>query len=103
MLRRPPRSTLFPYTTLFRSPGAGRLPAARGRAVGDRARRRDARRPGGEPRGRPAAAADRPRRGGDPQAHLPQRPLVAALLALLGPAGQRAVAPGRLRRGDRAT
>src|SRR5437764_2447493 len=27
MLRRPPRSTLFPYTTLFRSsPAAGRLP-----------------------------------------------------------------------------
>src|SRR3712207_7308045 len=25
MIRRPPRSTLFPYTTLFRSPG--RLPA----------------------------------------------------------------------------
>src|SRR2546430_11569773 len=25
MIRRPPRSTLFPYTTLFRSPG-GRLP-----------------------------------------------------------------------------
>src|SRR3989442_1164564 len=23
MMRRPPRSTLFPYTTLFRSPGAG--------------------------------------------------------------------------------
>src|SRR5260221_4055052 len=23
MIRRPPRSTLFPYTTLFRSPGAG--------------------------------------------------------------------------------
>src|SRR2546430_10170175 len=34
MIRRPPRSTLFPYTTLFRSAGAGRvshrgLPAAR--------------------------------------------------------------------------
>src|SRR5256885_6402178 len=30
MIRRPPRSTLFPYTTLFRSPqrSAGRLPAA---------------------------------------------------------------------------
>src|SRR2546427_5522787 len=33
MIRRPPRSTLFPYTTLFRSPGPGagdpvRLPAA---------------------------------------------------------------------------
>src|SRR5689334_24854550 len=27
MLRRPPRSTLFPYTTLFRSERAGRLDA----------------------------------------------------------------------------
>src|SRR5438132_6656505 len=25
MIRRPPRSTLFPYTTLFRSQGRGRL------------------------------------------------------------------------------
>src|SRR5690348_18117435 len=25
MIRRPPRSTLFPYTTLFRSPAVGRL------------------------------------------------------------------------------
>src|SRR2546430_8705178 len=25
MIRRPPRSTLFPYTTLFRSPGLERL------------------------------------------------------------------------------
>src|SRR5438105_12086274 len=32
MIRRPPRSTLFPYTTLFRSefPGPGRYPAAAG-------------------------------------------------------------------------
>src|SRR2546430_5833831 len=32
MIRRPPRSTLFPYTTLFRSPGARatRLPALAG-------------------------------------------------------------------------
>src|SRR2546426_7725895 len=33
MIRRPPRSTLFPYTTLFRSeedPRAGRRPAPRG-------------------------------------------------------------------------
>src|SRR3712207_9182863 len=33
MIRRPPRSTLFPYTTLFRSDGAARWarrPAARG-------------------------------------------------------------------------
>src|SRR3712207_7675142 len=26
MIRRPPRSTLFPYTTLFRSIGSGRVP-----------------------------------------------------------------------------
>src|SRR2546425_11638863 len=30
MIRRPPRSTLFPYTTLFRSPGA-QDPLLRGR------------------------------------------------------------------------
>src|SRR3989475_8077129 len=28
MIRRPPRSTLFPYTTLFRSHDVGRAPAA---------------------------------------------------------------------------
>src|SRR3712207_8830384 len=43
MIRRPPRSTLFPYTTLFRSPrraerdGAGRH---LGRGVGERLGRR---------------------------------------------------------------
>src|SRR6266496_5507557 len=32
MIRRPPRSTLFPYTTLFRSPGtAARHPSSAGR------------------------------------------------------------------------
>src|SRR3989475_12987298 len=34
MIRRPPRSTLFPYTTLFRSE-AGRRSRSRGRAVSD--------------------------------------------------------------------
>src|SRR2546422_8263630 len=33
MIRRPPRSTLFPYTTLFRSSEARRAPAASGRGV----------------------------------------------------------------------
>src|SRR3712207_6973405 len=37
MIRRPPRSTLFPYTTLFRSPV---VPDADGVAVGDAPRRR---------------------------------------------------------------
>src|SRR2546430_11385553 len=32
MIRRPPRSTLFPYTTLFRSPRSTRDVAADGRA-----------------------------------------------------------------------
>src|SRR5438876_10795704 len=32
MLRRPPRSTLFPYTTLFRSPVIADAPATRRRA-----------------------------------------------------------------------
>src|SRR5258708_18887229 len=29
MIRRPPRSTLFPYTTLFRSPWSSRAPPTR--------------------------------------------------------------------------
>src|SRR2546430_8857504 len=48
MIRRPPRSTLFPYTTLFRSLGAGLLGAPPRRAARVRAlhhgRRRAARR-----------------------------------------------------------
>src|SRR5256885_8582446 len=31
MIRRPPRSTLFPYTTLFRSPARRRQPLLHGR------------------------------------------------------------------------
>src|SRR3712207_8214194 len=39
MIRRPPRSTLFPYTTLFRSPLAeGRAPRDRDRAEAHRLR-----------------------------------------------------------------
>src|SRR5438874_8369231 len=34
MIRRPPRSTLFPYTTLFRSAGASRPWRGRSRAAG---------------------------------------------------------------------
>src|SRR2546427_11881205 len=36
MIRRPPRSTLFPYTTLFRSPGTG-PDSARQSCVGESA------------------------------------------------------------------
>src|SRR6266496_1705757 len=41
MIRRPPRSTLFPYTTLFRSPPRpGARPASAGSTPPDRCRRR---------------------------------------------------------------
>src|SRR5256885_7148508 len=55
MIRRPPRSTLFPYTTLFRSLGRVRLPARLPRLLSQQGHRRT--------RGRPArAAAERRRR-----------------------------------------
>src|SRR3712207_6997757 len=41
MIRRPPRSTLFPYTTLFRSPRLAAPDAVLGGGVGHDARRRD--------------------------------------------------------------
>src|SRR3712207_7060119 len=50
MIRRPPRSTLFPYTTLFRSQHAGA-----------RARGAEVRRPGGRSRERRARARARRR------------------------------------------
>src|SRR2546430_15458997 len=42
MIRRPPRSTLFPYTTLFRSshPRDADLPDGGGRGVDERGKRR---------------------------------------------------------------
>src|SRR2546430_5633258 len=52
MIRRPPRSTLFPYTTLFRSPETAppaEFSSARRRAAAHR-RRRPLIRPAGNPR-----------------------------------------------------
>src|SRR2546426_8679647 len=56
MIRRPPRSTLFPYTTLFRSPGRLR----RGADDGTRPRRR--RLQGLHVAGEPARGARRDRK-----------------------------------------
>src|SRR2546429_5298148 len=42
MIRRPPRSTLFPYTTLFRSLAQGRNPEEARRAFGSPLRHREA-------------------------------------------------------------
>src|SRR3712207_7050109 len=61
MIRRPPRSTLFPYTTLFRSPGvldAGGHQPARRRPVGQGGG-------AGDGRGRPPRRA-RPGHPADP-------------------------------------
>src|SRR3712207_8190322 len=41
MIRRPPRSTLFPYTTLFRSAAGHDVEAAPHERLGERARVRD--------------------------------------------------------------
>src|SRR5260370_27387118 len=62
MIRRPPRSTLFPYTTLFRSALA--LAAQPARRQGGRRRRRGGAAGGGRQRGvrRPRAVRDRGRR-----------------------------------------
>src|SRR3712207_7078380 len=63
MIRRPPRSTLFPYTTLFRSRGDGRRPVrdVRGDCGGGDAAR------DGVPCGRAAALPARDRRCLDPR------------------------------------
>src|SRR2546430_450819 len=49
MIRRPPRSTLFPYTTLFRSGASGWLGAWRSLWAIGGSRSRPPRRPGGDP------------------------------------------------------
>src|SRR3989442_6979187 len=56
MIRRPPRSTLFPYTTLFRSPRSRRPRSCSTRSTADRKRERGGGRgpdpePGGGARG----------------------------------------------------
>src|SRR3989475_6585041 len=96
MIRRPPRSTLFPYTTLFRSQVRG----------GDRARARrtgDARRaPRGERavphdgQGEPPPAADRPL--GPDRPHLPHDGLLRRPPGRARPARRRQGAAGVRRR-----
>src|SRR2546426_5330172 len=70
MIRRPPRSTLFPYTTLSRSPPVHAQRALRGRlhVLAVRLFSRDHRR-----RGSPARRAERARRAARAGARLPDR------------------------------
>src|SRR3712207_5645325 len=78
MIRRPPRSTLFPYTTLFRSDGAARW-ARRPAARGDRRR-------GGRVTHDPnALPADLPVPEDDGAAdHLPRAPVPSVPLVATG-------------------
>src|SRR6266571_9486725 len=72
MIRRPPRSTLFPYTTLFRSRDAPRA----ARAPPESARRRDTRPASRSPPGTSwlsARRSGRSRRGELPPRSLPRR------------------------------
>src|SRR3712207_7484256 len=68
MIRRPPRSTLFPYTTLFRSRvGRRQLPVPGQRSRGQRrdgGRKRHARSRG--PHALPVGGVHRPGRGAEP-------------------------------------
>src|SRR5690349_24843745 len=79
MIRRPPRSTLFPYTTLFRSPGV-RGHAVRGLSRG----RQHARAHGHRHLGRPGPSFTRERFAGRSEEHTSElqsrRDLVCRLL-----------------------
>src|SRR3989442_8036246 len=93
MIRRPPRSTLFPYTTLFRSAGErGRRGAEKRLRAGRGAGRRPGHR-GARPR--EAGGGDVPRavhrRCGDPAPHVPRVARAARRLA-----GGRVMATGAL-------
>src|SRR2546427_2631927 len=97
MIRRPPRSTLFPYTTLFRSVGppcvvhAGRHPPALGPGA-----------PQGEPRGHGDGREGLRRGAGHGRAGAPDRPVGARRVIRATRAGGRVHGgPGRRRRTDR--
>src|SRR3712207_7870312 len=59
MIRRPPRSTLFPYTTLFRSGLGGQGKQPEGASMGERRERRGGE--GGRDRGQGGGGRDRDR------------------------------------------
>src|SRR5438034_7244402 len=99
LIRRPPRSTLFPYTTLFRSVTVlrGGAPRAWSSAVGGRAsRRRDRRHLARSQRAQPEA-----RRGTAPRVPVRRRPRPRRSATVWpGARGRRARGAGRPAPGD---
>src|SRR3712207_7941673 len=87
MIRRPPRSTLFPYTTLFRSGRRRRRRAHGPRAVEGQALRglpaaHDVRGRGGHRRGPGGARRDRRLRSEEATSELPSRHYIVRRLLL---------------------
>src|SRR6266850_8392693 len=85
MIRRPPRSTLFPYTTLFRSAPAPRAAAGTGRSRGSGCRRsgegsQTPTWPRPAPRARPARGASSVPQRSEPQRELRLRRHVLGLI-----------------------
>src|SRR3989475_5447975 len=96
MIRRPPRSTLFPYTTLFRSlHGRGRVPDRDGEHLAERRADRDGERGGGG--GRRAGGA-----GGPPRLARGRRPRSRGAARGRDAAAADPRHLGALRRGGRA-
>src|SRR2546422_534598 len=86
MIRRPPRSTLFPYTTLFRSRAARAVLQGRARQGGDRTRQ-------GEAAARQAGRAEAARGGAGARAGRQGETDVSVLLWLVLVTAPRAPAP----------
>src|SRR3712207_7172560 len=95
MIRRPPRSTLFPYTTLFRSPGSAGHHPVRGEggpgceAVAEQVRHvaegellQYERVPDGNEQGDPAAGPRRPGRSEEHTSELQSRQYLVCRLLL---------------------
>src|SRR3712207_8522136 len=79
MIRRPPRSTLFPYTTLFRSPSAVPVQPVRGSGALPAPTRQRAQRGGLALR---AGAGDRPLRSEEHTSELQSRQYLVCRLLL---------------------
>src|SRR5256886_11736661 len=115
MIRRPPRSTLFPYTTLFRSHETGQLaavvgllPRAASHARDERADGKDEGRGEGQRDDRePPGEADEDREVHDDQAHVAEERGEGrggggiGLIRRTAEAGEQLAAPGALEEAER--
>src|SRR3712207_457312 len=102
MIRRPPRSTLFPYTTLFRSARGRPVSSGRLAAADLLVARRTVQRRGRHAEGSPPACVGEGRPRADGGRRRPRRPRAGRGQDALCPDAQRARAPPVVGGGDRA-